>query len=173
MGLMSQEFTAVGLEQNEFAAFVQTMPFQFYAWLAVGMVPLMSVLKLDFGPMQKAEISARQDTHSSPAKAESDGNEIKGFTHANARPMLVWVPLAVLASVLCWQLVPLGFPLAGVRLTVSRRALQCLFQCSGHPDYFDGLAQSQTRSAEHRHLPERHDEHDDGCSDPAARMGAL
>ena len=53
------------------------------------MVPLMTVLKLDFGPMQKAEISARQDTHSSPEHAEADGSEIKGFAHANARPMLV------------------------------------------------------------------------------------
>lgn len=127
MGLMSQEFTAVGLEQNEFAAFVQTMPFQFYAWLAVGMVPLMSVLKLDFGPMQKAEITARQDTHSSPAKAESDGGEIKGFTHANARPMLVWLPLAVLAGVLCWQLVPLGFPLKPVSGPLFRAGLSSAY----------------------------------------------
>ena len=91
MGLMSQEFTALGLEQNEFAAFVQTIPFSFMLWLAVGMVPLMTVLKLDFGPMQKAEICACQDTRSSPANAESNGSEIKGFAHANARPILVWV----------------------------------------------------------------------------------
>ena len=127
MGLMSQEFAALGLNQNEFAAFVQTIPFQFYAWLAVGMVPLMNVLKMDFGPMQKAEISARQDTHSSPAHAESDDSEIKGFAHANARPMLVWVPLAVLAGVLCWQLVPLGFPLNPVSGSLFRAVLSSAY----------------------------------------------
>ena len=127
MGLMSQQFTALGLEQNEFAAFVQTIPFQFYAWLAVGMVPLMTVLKLDFGPMQKAEISACQDTRSSPANAEPNGSEIKGFVHTNARPILVWVPLAVLAGVLCWQLVPLGFPLKPVSGSLFRAGLSSAY----------------------------------------------
>ena len=123
MSLMSQEFAALELKQNELAAFVQTIPFQFYAWLAVGMVPLITVLKLDFGPMQKAEISARQDLDSSPAKAESDGNEIKGFARGNARPMLVWVPLAVLAGMLCWQLVPFGFPLKPMSGSMFRAGL--------------------------------------------------
>ena len=127
MGLMSQEFAALWLNQNELAAFVQTIPFQFYAWLAVGMVPLMTVLKLDFGPMQKAEISAWQDSDSSPAKAESDGNEIKGFAHGNARPMLFWVPLAVLAGMLCWQLVPCGFPLKPVSGSMSRAELSSAY----------------------------------------------
>ena len=127
MGLMSQEFTALGLEQNEFAAFVQTIPFQFYAWLAVGMVPLMTVLKLDFGPMQKAEISARQDTHASPANAESKNREIKGFARDNARPILIWVPLTVLAFVLCWQLVPLGFPLKPVSGSLFRAGLSTAY----------------------------------------------
>ena len=127
MGLMSQEFTALGLNQNEFAAFVQTLPFQFYAWLAVGMVPLMTVLNLDFGPMQKAEISARQSSDPSPARAEPDGSEINDFARTNARPMLVWVPLAVLAGVLCWQLVPLGFPLKPVSGSIFRAGLSSAY----------------------------------------------
>ena len=77
--------------------------------------------------MQKAEISARQDTHSSPAKAESDGSEINGFRHANARPILVWVPLAILAGVLCWQLVPLGFPLKPVSGSLFRAGLSSAY----------------------------------------------
>ena len=67
MGLMSQEFTALGLEQNEFAAFVQT--FFSVLCLAGGRYGASDDRAgTDFGPMQKAEISARQDTHSSPAK---------------------------------------------------------------------------------------------------------
>lgn len=130
MGLMSQEFAALGLEQNELAAFVKTIPFQFYAWLAVGMVPLLSVLKLDFGPMQKAEISARQGSESSPTETESHDSDIESFAHANARPMLVWVPLSLLAGVLCWQLVPLGFPLKPVSGSIFRAALSSAYFCA-------------------------------------------
>ena len=127
MGLMSQQFATLGLEQDELTAFFQAIPFQFYAWLAVTIVPLMTVLKLDFGPMQKAEISARQGSDSSPAKAKSSGSEIEGFAHANARPALVWLPLTVLASVLLWQLIPLGFPLEPVSGSLFRAGLSSAY----------------------------------------------
>lgn len=60
MSLMSQEFAALDMDENEFSAFIRTIPFQFYAWLAVVLVPLLTLLRLDFGPMAKAEVAAQK-----------------------------------------------------------------------------------------------------------------
>ena len=46
MSLIYQEYAALGIEESEFTAFIRTIPFQFYAWLAVMMVPLLTLLAL-------------------------------------------------------------------------------------------------------------------------------
>ena len=125
MSLMSQEFSALNLDENEFTAFIRTIPFQFYAWLAVAFVPLMAFLKIDFGPMAEAESDAQSD--SSKENAEKETESVEAFTHPNAKPVLVWAPLIVLAVVLCVLLVPLGFPTQQVSGSAFRAGLSTAY----------------------------------------------
>lgn len=129
MSLMSQEFAALNMDENEFTAFMRTIPFQFYAWLAVALVPLMAMMKLDFGPMMKAELQAKAEIQANAellAKAE-EADGAAAFTHDNAKPVLVWAPLIVLALVLCMLLVPLGFPLQQVSGSAFRAGLSTAY----------------------------------------------
>lgn len=127
MSLMSQEFTALNMDENEFTAFVRTIPFQFYAWLAVTLVPLMALLKLDFGPMAQAEIDAQQAAQAAVSDSNESTEEVAAFTHPNAKPVLVWAPLIVLALVLCLLLVPLGFPFQQVSGSAFRAGLSTAY----------------------------------------------
>jgi Na+/H+ antiporter NhaC len=112
MSLLEQQFQALGIEQSDYAALVNAMPFQFYAWLAVLLVPLLALTGSDFGPMRRAEWRAQsadepQSTAGASASAAVDAPE-------RARASFVWLPLLVLGVVLLWTLVPLGFPFGRV-----------------------------------------------------------
>ncbi|MFT4671506.1 MAG: Na+/H+ antiporter NhaC [Pseudohongiellaceae bacterium] len=130
MSLIYQEYEALGIEESEFTAFILTIPFQFYAWLAVLMVPLLAVLNLDFGAMAKVEgaqvkkAQVVKDQKGIKKEASDNSSEqVKAFTHPNAKPILVWAPLLVMACVLALMLVPLGFPLEQVSGTDFRAGL--------------------------------------------------
>ena len=112
MSLIFVEYEALGISESEFTAFVRAIPFQFYAWLAVMMVPLLTFLRFDFGAMAKAENVAQRDPDEDSKALAQDKSQIQyqAFTHPNAKPVLVWAPLIVLAAVLGVMLVPLGFP---------------------------------------------------------------
>lgn len=127
MSLMSQEFTALDLNENEFTAFIRTIPFQFYAWLAVVLVPLLAYLQLDFGPMRDAEIAAQQQQSPDSDNRSTQAGGSEAFTHPNAKPVLVWAPLCVLAVVLCVLLVPLGFPAQQVSGAAFRAGLSTAY----------------------------------------------
>ncbi len=101
MSLINIEYKALGITESEFSVFVNAIPFQFYAWLAVFMVPILAVLKFDFGPMAKTSTNIEKDSTVEVKKI---------FNHPNAKPILVWLPLLIMALVLCFLLVPLGFP---------------------------------------------------------------
>lgn len=127
MSLMNQEFTALNLEQNEFSAFIRTIPFQFYAWLAIALVPLLAFLKIDFGPMEKAEHVAQSRTLSASIENNSLTSANKTFAHPNAKPVLVWAPLCGMALVLCLLLLPLGFPVQQVSGETFRASLSTAY----------------------------------------------
>ena len=128
MSLLFQEFEALGIEESEFTAFIKAIPFQFYAWLAVLMVPVMTVLRFDFGPMKDAEIAVQQESRNpSESNSEADTAEYQAFSHPNATPILVWAPLLILALVLGIMLVPLGFPFAQVSGTDFRAGLSTAY----------------------------------------------
>jgi len=110
MSLIEQQFQAQGVEQSDFAALLGALPYQFYAWLAVLLVPVLALTGLDFGPMRRAEIRAAASLEPAPV-----GPAVAGLQGAGAaRASFVWLPLLVLGVVLLWMLVPLGFPLGRV-----------------------------------------------------------
>ncbi|WP_062104467.1 Na+/H+ antiporter NhaC family protein [Bacillus niameyensis] len=114
MGLMKTEFDALNITTSEFSAFVQVIPFQFYAILAVLMVPLVAFTKLDFGPMAKAEQRVQTTgelywSTSSPLRRAEQSTETK-----NSRAIMVWLPLLVLFVTLFGLLISFGFPVEPV-----------------------------------------------------------
>ncbi|MFT4938809.1 MAG: Na+/H+ antiporter NhaC [Paraglaciecola sp.] len=118
MSLIYQEYEALGIEESEFSVFIQTIPFQFYAWLAVTMVPLLAAFKFDFAAMARVELSTN---------GAIDADKKEAFSHPNAQPILVWGPLLVMALVLGIMLVPLGFPFAQVSGTDFRAGLSTAY----------------------------------------------
>lgn len=125
MSLIFQEYQALGIDESEFTAFIRTIPFQFYAWLAVFMVPILTFLRFDFGPMAEAERAVQSEV--SVDKPDDGEEEYMAFSHPNAKPVLVWAPLIVLASVLGIMLVPLGFPFSQVSGTDFRAGLSTAY----------------------------------------------
>ncbi|QFI38816.1 sodium:proton exchanger [Moritella marina ATCC 15381] len=118
MGLIQKEFTALSLETSDWQAFVNAIPFQFYAFLAIFIVPLVAIKKLDFGPMAEAEAKAQQGIFTGKSQ-----ETLTAFTHKNAKPSFVWAPLLVMAVVLVSMLGPLGFPFEKVSGSAFRAAL--------------------------------------------------
>jgi Na+/H+ antiporter NhaC len=114
MSLIFQEYEALGIQESEFTAFVNTIPFQFYAWLAVLMVPLLALMNFDFATMADAETKPVLEQNAGSADDAGACENVSAFKHPNAKPILVWGPLLVMAIVLGIMLVPLGFPFAQV-----------------------------------------------------------
>ena len=104
-----QEFDKLGMSDSAFDAYVQAVPYQFYSIIAVIMVPAIIFAKADFGPMKKAEDNCQmgimlEDADTLKAEAVTDQAQSK------AKPIMVWLPLSVMLTVMFGLLVPQGFP---------------------------------------------------------------
>ena len=122
MGLIQKEFTALNVETSDWDAFIGAIPYQFYAILAIAIVPLVAFKKLDFGPMAIAEKQAEQGIVNVSAEASSEV-----FSHKNAKASFVWAPLLVMAIVLVTMLAPLGFPFEKISGSAFRAALSTAY----------------------------------------------
>jgi Na+/H+ antiporter NhaC len=106
MSVIADAFAANDVTTTEWDAFVAAIPFQLYAWLAITMVPVVALMRADFGPMAAAEKAARQAIdEAAPRDTAVD---------SKARPILVWLPLLVLGVTLFATLGEQGFPFAQV-----------------------------------------------------------
>jgi Na+/H+ antiporter NhaC len=120
MSLLQQQFEQLGVGESDFTAFIRAIPFQLYAWLAVLMTPWLAFLKLDYGAMAQAEQTARKPGESVIATPVSTDDD-------RARAYFIWLPLLVLAAILGWMLVPLGFPFGRVSGGDFRAALSVAY----------------------------------------------
>ena len=59
MGLIADAFDKLGIDRNIYITFLQSIPYRFYCVLALFVVPMIALMKRDFGPMLKAERRAR------------------------------------------------------------------------------------------------------------------
>ncbi|MBV6683942.1 Na+/H+ antiporter NhaC family protein [Rossellomorea sp. RS05] len=125
MGLIKKEFDHLDITTSEFSTLVHVIPFQFYALLAVSMVPLVALLKLDFGPMKLAEDRANRGElywkTSKPLRKAEDG----GLKPSN--PVLIWLPLLILFITLFGLLASKGFPFKPVEGSAFRVALSTAY----------------------------------------------
>ena len=123
MGLIQKEFSQLTVGMSDWDAFIGAIPYQFYAFLAIAIIPIISIFKLDFGPMAKAEQEAEQGIISQPV----DQEQHHAFSHKMAKSSFVWAPLLVMLLVLCAMLVPLGFPFQKVAGSTFRAALSTAY----------------------------------------------
>lgn len=111
MGLIKQEFDNLQVTESEFTVFVQAIPFQFYSFLVILMVPLVAFTKLEFGAMAKAEKRVRETgaLYWKDSKPLRKTEQVEDLT-SNSNPLLIWLPLLVLFVTLFGLLVTFGFP---------------------------------------------------------------
>lgn len=67
-----------GISANAYAVFLQSIPYSFYAFMAIFMVFLIAYSSRDYGPMLKAEVRARQgdvQTHAAQQEDEDAAQE--------------------------------------------------------------------------------------------------
>ena len=130
MGLIREEFDREGLQTSEFTVFVQAIPFQFYAILALAAVPVVALTRTDFGAMRRAEQRVRDtgELHwpSSKPLRQSDSSTVEGVT-TESRPIVIWLPLLVLFITLFSILTTLGFPADPVPGEAFRAALSTAY----------------------------------------------
>ncbi|PHS41506.1 MAG: sodium:proton exchanger [Robiginitomaculum sp.] len=108
-GLIGEEYKTLGITESPFVSYVKAVPFQFYSLMAVIMVPLFVFSKTDFGPMKIAEDNAAKGI-----VAKDQDSEVleKGMADANAKakPILVWLPLSIMLTIMFSLLFSKGFP---------------------------------------------------------------
>ncbi|WP_245808831.1 Na+/H+ antiporter NhaC family protein [Shouchella patagoniensis] len=111
MGLIRQEFDNIEAELSEFSVFLQAIPFQLYPILAVSIVPVIALTKLDFGPMAKAERRVEKTGElywktSRPLRYSEDADQGQPKSYS----ILIWLPLLTLFTTLFGLLYTYGFP---------------------------------------------------------------
>ena len=129
MSLLHQQFELLGIAESDYQAFVAAIPFQFYAWLAVLMVPMLALMKFDYGAMRNVE--AESEAVGRAAGADRDVEAVAAPDQSQAsvegRAYFIWAPLLVLGGVLAWVLIPLGFPFERVSGSEFRAALSVAY----------------------------------------------
>ncbi len=125
MGLIQAEFDNLNVAQSDYATFVEAIPFQIYAILAIIMIPLSAFTRKDFSQMKKAEAEAalREYSFEEDARGSSTSKEGGQMGTGNARPSMVIVPIVVVFATLFITLAPLGFPFRKVDGNAFRVAL--------------------------------------------------
>ncbi len=121
MGLIQAEFQNLNVQQSDYNTFVEAIPFQIYAILAIIMIPLVAFTKKDFSQMKKAEIEADYREYSFEDEIPAETKTSYGIS--NARPSMVIVPILVVFTTLFVTLAPLGFPFKKVDGNEFRIAL--------------------------------------------------
>lgn len=119
MSVIADAFAANDIATSEWDAFVSAIPFQLYAWLAIAMVPVLTLLNFDYGPMAEAEKSAGAERTEQPVSAPEQ--------HSKAKPILVWLPLLVLGVTLFATLNHHGFPFEQVAGSDFRAGLSAAY----------------------------------------------
>ncbi|MFI0471932.1 Na+/H+ antiporter NhaC family protein [Halomonas sp. HMF6819] len=129
MGLIGEEFGHLGIATSEFSAFVQAIPFQFYAILTVLAIPAVAIAGIDFGAMSRADQRVKDTGQlywpgSTPLRnVDTDHAHAGVASHSS----LIWLPLSVLFVTLFGLLIAAGFPFETVPGSQFRVALSTAY----------------------------------------------
>ena len=121
MGIIASEYENLGIDGSDIGTFMQAIPFQFYAILALILVPIVALGKRDFGPMAKAEMYALKN---GPTPDELAGEELEApEENGKATAIDMILPLIVLFAVIFIMFFSWGFPTQNVPGSKIRIAL--------------------------------------------------
>jgi Na+/H+ antiporter NhaC len=124
MSLLAREYEAEGAGAD-WAMLLRSLPFAFYPLLTVVLVPVVALTGREFSRMARAEQRTRDGAiywpESRPLRPPVP------VAVSGARPVLVWLPLAVLFGTLFVLLGPHGFPLQPVPGGTFRAALSASY----------------------------------------------
>ncbi len=98
MGLIQAEFDNLGVPDSDYTIFVQAIPFQLYAILAILLIPLVAFTKKDFSLMKQAEEQAAQQEYSFEDAVEDtadDGAFVSFATGSSWGTFAIMMPLAI------------------------------------------------------------------------------
>lgn len=124
MGLIQAEFDNLSIAESDYTTFIQAIPFQIYAILAIIMIPLIAFTGKDFSQMKKAEMrTTGSDFDYGNEEASKAQGGAEGYSISNARPLMVILPILVVFVTLFTTLAPLGFPFQKVDGNEFRVAL--------------------------------------------------
>ena len=85
MSIIKSSFEANNVFIDEWSAFISAIVFQHYTWLAITIVPILSILRFDYGRMELAEKQAYKLDENLSNNIDKDSKAI-----------FVWLPLLVL-----------------------------------------------------------------------------
>ena len=122
MSLIDKEIAGLYPGATSLQLFISALPFQFYAILAILIVPWITMSLVDFGPMKTAEKKALTQS----SRSEGD-NAVKAFSHERASSSFVFIPLIIMATIMLVVLIPLGFPQKPVPGSVFRTTLSTAY----------------------------------------------
>ena len=165
MSVIASAFESSDLSINEWGAFVAAVPYQFYAWLAIAIVPILTFLHFDYGPMAVAENEAGDAVERSTAPEETADDK--------AKPILIWLPLAVLGVSLFTLLGAHGFPFEQVSGPDFRAGLSAAYLLAALALFMLLIRLGvKTTTESFVDLHAWHERHDADRSNPRARLDA-
>ncbi len=126
MGLIQKEFDALKIQESDWSAFVQSIPFNIYSILAVIIIPVIALTGYEFSAMAKAE-NRSQVTGEIYWPSSKPLRVAEKVIDNGSKPILIWLPLIVLLGTMFGILAPLGFPFAKIPGGAFRAAL-----CTGY-----------------------------------------
>lgn len=109
MGIIATEFENLGIQTSDASAFVQAIPYQFYALLALVLVPLIALSKRDFGPMAKFEAYVLENGPTT-AELEADKSIVQSENASKATAWEMIIPLLVMFVTIFVMFIGWGFP---------------------------------------------------------------
>lgn len=112
MGLIKSELDALQIQASDYDIFIQAIPFQIYAILAIIMIPLIAFTKLDFSQMLKAEkrVEETGELYWPTSNPQRRTERFAETQVEGAKASFVLLPLGVLFITLFGILIPKGFP---------------------------------------------------------------
>lgn len=100
MGLIGTQYAQLGIEGQTYVAYLETIPYNFYAIAALALVLLIAFSRLEFGPMATAERRASETGQLMGPKASppsaSEITEMEPPEHTTPRMRSLVIPIVVL-----------------------------------------------------------------------------
>ena len=118
MSLIEKSYTEIGLQENEFSVLISVIPYQFYAFLTLLTVPIIILTGKDYGSMQKAQKTFKENSIQSDKsqvinnKESNISSPISMFTY----PLTVMLILVI--SLIAWHATHGGITGAHIRSTL-------------------------------------------------------